>query len=109
MSIADITQSIDTVIQKQGFDIIPFSQAVAEAPELSFLLKPETSWRGFSGLGDKRIFVNDSDPQDEQLFTILHEMGHQLSGSQSEDVADNIALFCCQLIRSLTGIDLAAE
>lgn len=64
---------------------------------------------GFSFIGQDMVYVNDTYSDDEQLYTELHEMGHLLSRSYDERVADRIAVFCCRLIEGLTGVSIDAE
>ena len=68
-----------------------------------------TDMHGFSFLGENRMYINDSDTDGEQIYTMCHEAAHLLTGSADEGTADRIATFVCRLIESLTGTAIDAE
>ena len=109
MSVKEIETAVTAAIRSEGYMLIPYSRVrdIIATSARSDLLDAH----GFTKLDekDKLIFVNDEDPDGEQIFTELHEIGHQLARSADETVADNIAVFCCHLIESLTGTAIDAE
>ena len=82
-----------------------FSHFASVNPECSFLLNTET--QGLCQLSKRYVLINDRSPIQEQIFTLLHEVGHLASGSD-EAAADKTALILCQTIEAVTGLSIRA-
>ena len=107
MSTKQIETAVRAAITAEGFKTVPFSMIhdVLEEKRPDAL----TDMHGFSFLGENRMYINDSDTDGEQIYTMCHEAAHLLTGSADEGTADRIATFCCRLIESLTGCHIDAE
>ena len=82
-----------------------FSHFAQENPGLEFLT--ETTTQGLCSMSKKIVLINDREPIQEQLYTLFHEVGHLLSGSD-EAAADQTAILLCQTIEAVTGISIRA-
>ena len=71
------------IARKKGYTLVPYSQIPQEAREI--LRKTEKS--GTSGRtkkGEYRIFYDDSNSENRQRFTIMHELGHIALGHKED-------------------------
>jgi len=107
MSVKEIEMAVNQAITAEGFKTVPYSMIhdVLEEKRPDAL----TDMHGFSFLGEDRIYVNDADPEPEQIYTELHEAAHLLTGSADEGTADRIATFVCRLLEAVTGTSIDAE
>lgn len=65
-----------------------FELAQRNGMDISFFAPKEESLEKISGFlspNSKTIYINSSDPPNRQVFTVAHEMGHQLLGHAPDE------------------------
>ena len=101
----DLYQRLIDYYTKTGIisEVQTFTHFAENHPDCSFLL--DTTTQGLCSMSKRFVLINDREPIQEQLYTLFHEVGHLLSGSD-EAAADQTAELLCQTIEAVTGLTI---
>ena len=85
-------------------EVQTFTEFSENHPDCSFLMNTDTD--GLASIQKRLVLINDRKSQSEQFFTLMHELGHIVTGTNDERIADEIATALCQTVEALTGIQI---